>query len=305
MELVGVLIGAALVAGTPLLLAGLGLLAAERAGVVNLGGEGMMVAGALAAFAAARAGDQPWIGFAAGIAAGLVLAMVFGSLALTLRAGQLASGLGVTLFAGGLAAWIGQPWLGSRLPFELAPVWADVPYVPVAGAALLSHTAPVYFAAVACALLAWVLARTRAGLVWRAVGESPQSAYRCGLPVAGVRWLGVLFSGVMCGLAGAFIVLAGNPAWNPAIIGGRGWIALALTAFAGWRPWRLLVGAYLVGAVVSLAIHLPVFGVRIATPWLAMLPYLATIAALVLVSRRPDWIRRNMPAALGREFVPD
>ncbi len=305
MELVGVLIAAALVAGTPLLLAGLGLLVTERAGVVNLGAEGMMLGGAFAAFAAGHASGQPWIGFTAGIAVGTVMGALFGLFALTLRANQYASGLAITLLATGLSAHVGKAWIGTPLPWAVAPLLDRLGDVPLIGPALLSQTAPVYFAVIACATIAIGLEKSRAGLVLRAIGESPQAAYRCGLPVSASRWLAVLFGGAMCGLAGAFVALVCTPTWSEAMVGGRGWIALALTTIATWRPWRLLAGAYLVGAVTIVQFHLQSRGVPIASQWLAMLPYLATILVLVLISRRPDWIRRNMPAALGRQFVAD
>ncbi len=152
--------------------------------------------------------------------------------------------------------------------------------------------------------LIWFLDRTRAGLVLRAVGESPQSAHALGYPVRWIRLGAVVFGGALCGLAGAFISLEYTPLWVEGMVAGRGWIALALTTFATWRPARVLLGAYLFGGVTMLQFHLQATGVQVASQLLSMLPYLATIVVLVLISRNPAWIRANMPASLGKPFYP-
>jgi ABC-type uncharacterized transport system permease subunit len=304
MESLSLLIAATLSAGTVLALAGLGLLINERAGVLNLGAEGMMLVAAIAGFATAVTTGSDLLAFAAGMGAGALMALVFGLLVIWLNTNQYASGLALSLFGIGFSAFAGirftQEKLGPRFKFEI-PGLADIPLV---GPALFKHHPMVYIAILLTFALGWFLYRSRAGLVLRAVGESPDSAHALGYPVRRIRLLAVVVGGALCGLAGAYVSVVYTPLWVEGMIAGKGWIALALTTFATWRPARILAGAYLFGGVTMLQFHLQGEGVQIPSQWLSMLPYLATIVVLVLISRNPTWIRINMPASLGKPFAP-
>ena len=304
MESYALLIGATLSAGTVLAIAALGLLINEKAGIVNLGAEGMMLCAAIAGFATVVHTGNTWLGFAAGMAAGAVLAAIFGVLVIWLNTNQYATGLALSLFGAGFSAFVGLGYVQAKLP-ELPkfaiPGLADL---PVVGPALFTLHPLVYGSIALAAVMVWFLYRTRAGLVLRAVGESPSSAHALGYPVRRIRLMAVMFGGAMCGLAGAYISVVYTPLWVENMVSGRGWIALALTTFATWRPARILLGAYLFGGVTMLQFHLQATGVQIPSQILSMLPYLATIVVLVLISRNPAWIRANMPASLGKPFYP-
>jgi simple sugar transport system permease protein len=304
MEPIALLIAATMNAGTVLAIASLGLLINERAGIVNLGAEGMMLVAAIAGFATGVHTGNDWLAFAAGAGAGAAMALLFGVLVIWLNTNQYASGLALSLFGVGFSAFVGirytQERLGDRPRFEI-PGLADLPFV---GPAFFKHHPMVYIAIVLTVVLAWFLYRSRAGLVLRAVGESPESAHALGYPVRRIRLLAVLAGGALCGLAGAYISVIYTPLWVEGMIAGKGWIALALTTFATWRPARVLLGAYLFGGVTMLQFHLQGQGVQIASQLLTMLPYLATIVVLVLISRNPTFIRVNMPASLGKPFYP-
>jgi simple sugar transport system permease protein len=304
MNELALLVAATLNGGTVLALAGLGLLLNERAGIVNLGAEGMMLVAALAGFAAAHATGSDAAGFAAGALAGAALAALFGALVIGLHTDQYATGLALSLFGAGLSAFAGVDHTARTLPprprFAL-PGLAELPWL---GPALFRQHPLVYASIALAAGLAWFLLRTRAGLVLRAVGESPESAHALGLPVRRIRLAAVTAGGALCGLAGAYLSLVYTPLWVEGMTAGRGWIALALTTFATWRPARVLLGAYLFGGVTMLQFHLQARGVELPSQLLSVLPYLATIVVLVLISRSPAWIRANMPASLGRPFVP-
>ena len=304
MDAFALLIAATLNAGTVLAIAGLGLLINERAGIVNLGAEGTMLVAAIAGFATAVHSGNDWLAFAAGIGAGALMAAAFGALVIWLNTNQYATGLALSLFGAGFSAFAGikytQEKLGERPKFEI-PGLADIPLV---GPALFKHHPIVYLTVVFTIALAWFLYRSRGGLVLRAIGESPESAHALGYPVRAIRLLAVVIGGGLCGLAGAYISVIYTPLWVEGMIAGKGWIALALTTFATWRPTRVLLGAYLFGGVTMLQFHLQGQGVAISSQLLTMLPYLATIAVLVLISRNPAWIRANMPASLGKPFFP-
>jgi simple sugar transport system permease protein len=298
------LIAAALASGTPLVLAGLGLLLNEKAGVLNLGAEGMMLVAAIAGFAAAFHTGEVAMGFLAGAAAGAGMAAVFGLLVIWLNTNQYATGLALSLFGTGFSAFVGVSMVGKKLEDQTpnaVPLLADIPFI---GPAFFQLHPMVYGAMALAAMLAWFLYRSRAGLVLRAVGESPAAAHALGYPVRRIRFAAVLAGGALCGLAGAFLSVIYAPLWVQGLVAGRGWIALALTAFATWRPARVLLGAYLFGGVTMMQFALQSAGVQIPSQWLAMLPYLATIVVLVLISRNPVWIRVNMPASLGKPFHP-
>ena len=298
------LLAATLNAGTVLALAALGLLINERAGVVNLGAEGMMLVSAIAGFAVAVHTGSDTLAFAAGAIAGAVLALAFGWLTIWLNTNQYATGLALSLFGAGLSAFVGQAYtrekLAERPRFEI-PILSDLPFV---GTAFFKQHPMVYFTIALTAALAWFLYRSRGGLVLRSIGESPESAHALGYPVRRIRLAAVLAGGALCGLAGAYLVVAYTPLWVEGMTAGRGWIALALTTFATWRPARVLLGAYLFGGVTMVQFHMQGSGVNISSQLLTMLPYLATILVLVLISRNPVWIRENMPASLGKPFYP-
>ena len=290
-------------AATPLLLAALGELVAERAGVLNLGVEGMMLVGAVSAFAAESLSGSAALGILAGAAAGAAMAGLFGVLTLTLTSNQVATGLALTIFGIGLSALAGSPFVGHPVPLLPKLAIPGLSTLPVAGPLLFSHDALVYFSVAATAGVAWFLRRSRAGLILRAVGEADESAHALGYGVIRIRALAVLFGGAMSGLGGAYLSLAYTPMWVEQMTAGRGWIALALVVFAAWRPWRLLVGAYLFGRIAILQLYMQGSGlVVVPSQVLAMLPYLATILVLTLISSGSRRARLGAPACLGKPF---
>jgi general nucleoside transport system permease protein len=304
MESYALLIAATLNAGTVLAIASLGLLINEKAGIVNLGAEGMMLCAAIAGFATVVITGNDWLGFAAGMAAGALLAGIFGLLVIWLNTNQYATGLALSLFGAGFSAFVGIKYVQEKMPeranFSI-PVLGDIPLV---GQALFRHHPMVYLAVALTFGLIWFLYSTRAGLVLRSVGESPESAHALGYPVRRIRLAAVVAGGALCGLAGAYISIIYTPLWVEGMVAGKGWIALALTTFATWRPARVLLGAYLFGGVTMLQFHLQGVGVDVPSQFLSMLPYVATIVVLALISRNPQWIRINMPASIGKPFYP-
>ena len=291
-------------ASTPLLLAALGELVVERAGVLNLGVEGMMVMGAACGFAGAVTFDSTLAGILCGILAGMVLSLVFAIAVLGLAVNQVAAGLALTILGLGLSGLIGQPFVGAQrdvIAHLHLPVLTDL---PVIGRLVFGQDAFVYVSLVATIGVAWFLARSRAGLTLRAVGENHGSAHALGLPVLKTRLLAILFGGAMAGLAGVYLSLVYTRFWSPGMTAGRGWIAVALVVFAGWRPGVLLIGAYLFGAATVLQLHAQAAGFGLPSQALAALPYLATIIALVLLSlgRKGASVA---PGSLGQPFAPD
>jgi general nucleoside transport system permease protein len=277
-----------LVAATPLIFAALGELVVERSGVLNLGVEGMMVVGAIAGFAATLATGSYVVGFMAAILAGALLALLFGVLTQVLLSNQVATGLALTLFGLGLSALVGQSYSGkSAGTFPRFGAGVDV----------------VALAAIAAAIaIAWVLTQTRAGLVLRAVGENHDAAHAVGLRVVAVRLGAIAFGGAMAGIGGAYLSLVQTPFWVERMTAGRGWIALALVVFAAWRPLRVLAGAYLFGGITILQLHAQGLGLAVDAQILNMLPYLATILVLVIISSARWKARLDAPASLGRVF---
>ena len=290
MDTVAQLLLLTLAAGTPLVFAALGELVTEKSGVLNLGVEGMMLVGAVVAFMVAATTKSQWLGVLAGMLAGAALALVFAIVTLTLQANQVASGLALSLFGVGLSAFIGL----SYVSVVIEPIKAVFGINPL-----------VIVSLVLFALIQWFLYRTRAGLVLRAVGESPQSAHAIGYPVVAIRYLAVLFGGACAGLGGAYLSIVYNPSWVEGMTAGRGWIALALVVFATWKPWRVLAGAYLFGGVTLAQFQAQALGVEIPAQYLSMLPYVATIAVLAIISRDLATIKLNAPHSLGRSFHPD
>ncbi len=304
METYALLFAATLSAGTVLAIASLGLLINEKAGIVNLGAEGMMLCAAIAAYATVVHTGSDFLGFVAGAGAGALLALIFGVLVIGLNTNQYATGLALSLFGAGFSAFVGTGYVQASLPERIS---YEVPYLadlPVVGLALFRQHPMVYLVIGFTLALIWFLERSRAGLVLRAVGESPQSAHALGYPVRRIRLAAVVCGGALCGLAGAYISVIYTPLWVEGMIAGKGWIALALTTFATWRPARILLGAYLFGGVTMLQFHLQATGLEVPSQFLSMLPYVATIVVLALISRNPQWIRVNMPASLGKPFYP-
>ena len=304
MESIAPLIAASINAGTPLMLAALGLLINEKSGVVNLGAEGMMLVAAIIGFATTIHSGNVALGFAAGAASGMLLSGFFAWMTVWLGTNQYATGLALSLSGAGISTYIGIDYVGNSLQngkFAL-PWLSDIPFV---GVALFRQHPMVYLSLLLCAATAWFLYKTRAGLVLRAVGESPSSAHALGYDVRRIRLWAVMFGGACCGLAGAFLSLVYTPLWVEGMVAGRGWIALALTTFATWRPARVVGGAYLFGGVTILTFHAQGLGVPVASQLLSMLPYIATIVVLVLISSNANYIKLNMPASLGKHFSPD
>ena len=305
METQALLLAATLQAGTVLALAALGLLINEKSGVVNLGAEGMMLCAALAGFATVVHTGSDMLGFLAGMGSGALLAAVFGVLVIGLGTNAYATGLALSLFGAGLSAFAGLSYVKEQLPDRVAyavPYLSDLPWL---GTALFKHHPLVYLAiALGLGLMLW-LDRSRSGLILRAVGESPESAHALGYRVRLIRMAAVMAGGALCGLAGAYLSVIYPPLWVQGMVAGKGWIALALTTFATWRPARVLLGAYLFGGVTMLQFHLQGMGIEVPSQWLTAMPYLATVVVLVLISRNPSWIRVHMPASLGRSFHPN
>jgi len=292
-------------ASTPLLLAAAGELVAERAGVLNLGVEGMMIMGAACGFAGAYLTGSTTVGAVCGILAGVALSMVFAVLTLGLAVNQVATGLALTILGIGLSGLIGAGFVGEKIvsaPHLYIPVLTDIPFV---GKILFGQDAFVYFSVALVAGIWWFLYRTRPGLVLRAVGDNHTSAHALGYPVLSIRTLAVLFGGGCAGLGGAYLPLAYTPFFIPGMTAGRGWIALALVVFASWRPGRLVAGAYLFGAVTILQLHVQAFGIGIPSQLMSSLPYLATVIVLILISRARATAGSAGPASLGMVFVPD
>ena len=302
-HLVAILVST-VIAATPLIYAALGELVVERAGVLNLGVEGMMLIGALAAFAVGHGSGSLFLGYMAAIVGSVALSLLFAFLTLTLQTNQVATGLALTLFGIGLSAFAGRSFAG--LPIEgVEPVAIPVlSSLPVFGA-LFRFDWLVYGSIVLYVAVNRFLARTRSGLRLRAVGESPSAAHALGQPVMRIRYLAVMFGGATSGVAGAYLSTALTPMWVEGMSAGRGWIALALVVFATWKPLRVLLGAYLFGGVTVLQLYAQGFGVNVPSEILSMLPYIATIVVLVIICRDPRTILLNQPASLGKSFHPD
>jgi general nucleoside transport system permease protein len=290
------------IAATPLLFAAIGELVVEKSGVLNLGVEGMMIIGAVAGFAVAVATGSPAVGFLAAAVAAAGLSLIFGVLTQLLLSNQVATGLALTLFGLGLAALIGQPYSGIRAPqlgrLELGPL-ADL---PVLGRTLFGYDAVVYLGLLLVVAVWWFLNRSRAGLVLRAVGENHDAAHSLGYKVVAIRLAAIAFGGACAGLGGAYLSLVRVPQWTDGMTAGAGWIALAIVVFAAWKPFRVVLGAWLFGGVTILQLNLQASGVAIQSQYLSMAPYLVTILVLVLISADPRRASANAPASLGRPF---
>jgi general nucleoside transport system permease protein len=292
-------------ASTPLLLASSGELVVERSGVLNLGVEGMMIVGAACGFAGTYWSGSTLVGALCGLIAGAMLSAIFGILTLGLAVNQVATGLALTIFGVGLSGLIGAQFVGERIvpaAHLYLPVLTGIPGI---GRVVFGED-PFVYVSIALIIGIWLfLYRTRVGLVLRAVGDNHASAHALGYPVLRIRMLAVLFGGACAGLAGAYLPLAYTPFFIPGMTSGRGWIALALVVFASWRPGRLVIGAYLFGAVSILGLALQPLQLGVPQQVMNMLPYLATVVVLVLISRTRGTAGSTAPASLGMVFVPD
>jgi len=296
---------AAVAAGTPMVFAALGELITEKSGVLNLGVEGMMLMGAVTGFAVASQTGNPWLGALGGMVAGAAMALIFAVLTLNLMANQVASGLALTLFGVGLSAFLGKPYESVSLTVAPPPEIPLLSQIPVLGPVLFKYHLLVYVSWALFAAIAWFLYRSRAGLILRSIGESPESAHAIGYPVIRIRYLATLFGGAMAGLGGAYLSEFYAPLWVEGMTAGRGWIALALVVFATWRPARVMIGAYLFGGVTIAQFFAQGAGIAIASQFLSSLPYLATIVVLVFISRNLATIRLNAPVSLAKSYRPD
>ena len=289
-------------AATPLVFAAVGETVVERSGVLNLGVEGMMIMGAIGAFATAISTGSGMLGVLAGAAAGALLALIFGILTVYLQSNQVATGLALTIFGLGLSALMGHTYVGK--PFAGLPR-LDIPgltTLPVVGPILFGQDGLVYLSVASVLLVSVFLNRTRAGLLVRAVGENHDAAHSIGYSVTLIRMAAILFGGAMAGLGGAYLSLAYTPMWIENMTAGRGWIALALVVFASWKPWRAFFGAYLFGGITIVQLYAQGMGVEVSAQFLSMLPYLATVIVLVIISRDTTRARLNAPACLGKNF---
>lgn len=292
-----------IVAATPLLLAAIGELVVEKVGVLNLGVEGMMLAGAIGAFATAHETGSTVLGVFAGIGAGVALSLLFAVISLTLQANQTATGLALTIFGRGFSALVGAGFVGipaPTMPKVHIPVLTGIPLI---GPVVFGQDVMVYVSLALLALVAWCFRSTHFGLILRAVGDSHDAAHALGYPVIAIRYAAVVFGGALAGVAGAYMSLAYTPMWAQDMTAGRGWVAVALVTFAAWRPFWLLVGAWFFGALGFLGLYVQAIGVAFPSALLAAMPYVGTVVVLVLISRDARRIRLHRPAMLGRPFM--
>ncbi len=293
------ILASAITAGTPILYAALGELLTERAGILNLGVEGMMLMGAVCGFMGAIITGNSWIGLGAAMLAGGMMAFLHAFLSISLRANQVVSGLALTLFGTGLSGYLGKAYIGLPVahPFMNEPL-GFLTAIPVIGPILFNHNVLVYISYfLVCCL--WVfLYKTRHGLFLRALGENPAAADAVGIKIFSLRYLYTIIGGMLVGLGGAYLSLAYAPSWLENMTAGRGWIAVALVIFALWNPVRALAGSYLFGGIDALGFHLQMIGVPVSVFFLNMLPYVFTILVLILVLVRQGG-RLTSPGALG------
>ncbi|MCC6864303.1 MAG: ABC transporter permease [Rhodobacteraceae bacterium] len=297
-----ILIASLMVASVPIILAAIGELVVEKAGVLNLGVEGMMILGAICGFVTAVETGSSYLGFFGGALGGIIFSLVFGILTQVLMSNQVATGLALTLFGLGLSSLIGQGYNGIKPPATSTISLGPLADIPVLGPILFDHDWVLYFSIFVVALVWGILKYTRTGLILRAVGENHDAAHALGYKVIRVRILATMFGGAMAGLGGAYISLVRVPQWTDGITAGAGWIALAIVVFASWKPWRVLLGAYLFGGITVLQLNLQAAGAVIPVQYLSMSPYLITIFVLVIMSSGKGKASLNAPAALCQNF---
>ena len=298
-----VLVASLIVASTPLVLAALGELIVEKAGVLNLGVEGMMIIGAVAGFIVGVETGSAYIGMIAAAVAGALLSLLFAFIILIMQANQVASGLALTIFGLGIAALMCHPYTGIKSP-QISTISIPVlSEIPILGTMFFQHDLIVYLSLISVLTIWYFLTRMRAGLILRSVGEDHDVAHSLGYRVITIRFLAIVFGGAMAGVGGGYLSLFRVPQWTEGMTAGAGWIALALVVFSGWRPFRLLIGAYIFGGITILQLNLQAIGVNINIAVLSMAPYLATILALVVISMSRFRGNRGAPGCLGRSFV--
>ncbi len=297
------ILATAITAGTPILFAALGEILAERAGVLNLGVEGMMLVGAVCGFICALQTANPWAGMFLAMLAGGLLALIHAFLTVTMKANQVVSGLALTMFGTGLSGYLGKSYVGTALPvpFEnyTVPVLGNIPLL---GPVFFQHDPMVYISYLLVPALWFLIFRTKAGLHMRAVGENPAAADSVGVNVFLTRYIYVIAGGMLTGIGGAYLSLNYVPSWMENMTAGRGWIAVALVIFATWNPVHALWGSYLFGGIDALGFRLQTLNVLVSPYFLKMLPYLLTIAVLILVTRRNMVNRIGSPRALGLPY---
>ena len=291
-----------MVAATPILLAAIGELIVEKSGVLNLGVEGMMIVGAICGFIVAVETGSAWLGLVGAIIGGTIISSIFAILTQILLANQVASGLALTLFGLGISAMLGNGYTGIKPP-SFKPM--DIPFLsdlPFIGPAVLSHDPVVYIGLGLVCFVWYFLNKTKKGLILKAIGENHDAAHALGYKVIMVRVSAIIFGGMCAGLGGAYISLIRVPQWTEGMTAGAGWIALAIVVFASWKPYRLLLGAYLFGGVTIMQLNLQALGVEIGIAYLSMAPYLVTIIVLVMISSNHLRSSANAPGSLGRIF---
>ncbi|PCH93686.1 MAG: ABC transporter permease [Rhodobacteraceae bacterium] len=296
------LIASLMIAATPILIAAIGELVVEKSGVLNLGVEGMMIIGAITGFIAAVETGSPWIGFIAGMAGGAAIALIFGVLTQFLLTNQVATGLALTLFGLGMASLIGHSYAGIKPPRFTKLDIAGLSDLPVVGKLLFSHDPMIYISLLIIAAVWFFLKRTRQGLILRAIGENHDAAHALGYKVIRIRLIAIAFGGAMAGLGGSYLSLVRVPQWTEGMTAGAGWIALAIVVFSAWKPWRVILGAYLFGGITVLQLNLQAAGATIPVAYLSMAPYVVTIIVLVIMSADSKRASLNAPACLGRIF---
>ncbi len=289
-------------AATPILLAAIGELVVEKSGVLNLGVEGMMIIGAVTGFMAATSTGSPMLGLLGAMAGGAVVSILFAFLTQYLLSNQVATGLALTMFGLGLAALMGSSFNGIKPPRMDRLDIEGLTDLPVVGRLLFSHDPVIYFSLVLVFAVWWFLNRTRAGLVLRACGENHDAAHSLGYNVPLIRFGAIMFGGACAGLGGAYVSLVRVPQWTEGMTAGVGWIALAIVVFAAWKPWRVILGAYMFGGITILQLSLQAVGVPISGAYLSMTPYVVTIVVLVIMSADRKKASLNAPACLGRSF---
>ncbi len=305
MDLFIAIVTGTVIAATPLVFAALGELVVEKSGVLNLGIEGMMLVGAAAGVWVSFAGFSMPVAILAAVVSGALASLLFGVLALTFLTNQYAAGLSLAIFGAGVSAFIGKGFgstpVDALKPLEI-PILTDI---PVIGPLLFNYDPLVYLSFIMLGLISWFLYRTKAGLIVRTVGESPQSAHAIGYPVIRIRYLTIMFGGAMAGLGGAYLSLAYTPLWVENMTSGKGWISLALVVFATWRPFRVLIGAWLFGGMTILQLQGQAMGIAWPSEVLSSLPYIATIVVLVIISRNRKMLALNFPVSLAKPFRPE
>ena len=301
-ELIDSLLLGAIRAGTPLMLIGIGVLINEKSGMLNLGQEGMIMTGAITAFACSIGLGQTWLSLAVAATAGAMMGFLFASIVLVFRTNQVATGLALTLFGTGLAAYIGASFTGESIEGVTNTPLPLLSQIPLVGKALFSQDYLVYFSLTLFLCTWFILYKTRSGLILEAVGHSPMAAHRLGYPVNSVRLISTMIGGAFAGCAGAYLSLAYTPIWSENMSAGRGWIGLALVVLAGWKvPW-VVFGAYLFGFVTIIPLGAQAVGYGLPSDLMAMSPYIATILALLVIGSSSDHLRSLPPTSLGKNF---